>query len=140
MFVSSGSVRMDCPFFEWMCVHVAHRLGQCMGHTEGLPVCAHNVNDAIQSLGFGARGPALGCQLFFSCVALALTISVRLSPLLKTRWRKMPLMSQGFSRAQPWTSCPLPLGLGVCLCFYFCRLEVIPATMTMKILLDSQAW
>lgn len=46
-------MRMDCPVFEWMCVHVAHRLGQCMGHTEGLPVCAHNVNDVIQSLALG---------------------------------------------------------------------------------------
>ena len=68
-------MRVDGSFFEWMCVHVAHRLGQCIRHTEGLPMCAHDVNDMIQSLGFGIQGPSFGHQLFSYCVALALTIT-----------------------------------------------------------------
>ena len=79
LFVSHGSVRVDGSFFEWMCVHVAHRLGQCIGHTEGLPICAHDVNDMIQSLGFWIQGPGFGHQLFSCCVALALAISGCLS-------------------------------------------------------------
>ena len=71
----------DGSFFEWMCVHVAHRLGQCIGHTEGLPICAHDVNDMIQNLGFRVQGPGFGCQFFFYCVALDLAISGCVSPL-----------------------------------------------------------
>ena len=32
-------------------------------------MCAHDVNDMIQSLGFGIQGPGFGCQLFSYCVA-----------------------------------------------------------------------
>ena len=58
---------VDGSFSEWMCAHVAHKLGQCTGHTEGLPICACDASDMIQSLGFGIQGPGFGCQLF-SCL------------------------------------------------------------------------
>ena len=88
LFVSNGSVRRDGYISEWMCAHVAHRLGQCIGHTEGLPICAHDVNGMIQSLGFWIQGPGFGHRLFSCCVALTLNISGCLSPLLKTRYTK----------------------------------------------------
>ena len=88
LFVSHGSSRVDGSFSELTCAHVAHRLGQCIGHTEGLPICAHDVDGMIQSLGFWIQGTGFGHRLFSCCVALALTISGCLSPLLKTRYPK----------------------------------------------------